>query len=55
VTDPEVGTCNVAIWDCITQSLYTMRNNVKDWQAHRQGIIPLGRLAIETFDLRGIA
>jgi hypothetical protein len=54
VTDRETGECEVAIWDQHTQKIYTMINNVKDFQAWREGVIAPGRLNIEVLDLRGV-
>lgn len=54
VTNKDTGECECAVWDQQTRQLYTMFNNVKDFQAWREGVIPIGRLNIEALDLRGI-
>lgn len=54
VTNKESGTCECAIWDAQTRELYTMINNVLNFQAWREGVAPIGRLNIEVMDLRGI-
>jgi hypothetical protein len=54
VTDKDSGDCECAIWDQQSRQLYTMINNVKNFVAWREGVIPIGRLNIEALDLRGI-
>jgi hypothetical protein len=54
VVDKDTGEAECAIWDVQAQRLFTGRNNVKDFQPWRPGVAPIGRLAIETLELRGI-
>lgn len=55
VTDKETGECECAIWDQQTHELYTMFNNVKNFQAWREDVIALGALNLEAMDVRGVA
>ena len=54
VTDKATGACECAIWDQQTRELYTLHNNVLDFAAWREGVAPIGRLALETMDVRGV-
>jgi hypothetical protein len=55
VTDKDTGECECAIWDQQSRQLYTMFNNVKDFQAWREGVIPIGMINLKALDLRGVA
>jgi len=55
VTDKEIGNCECAIWDMQTRQLYTMHNNVRDFQPWRAGVAPIGALALSALGLRGVA
>jgi hypothetical protein len=52
VTDKETGTCEYAVWDIQAQQIYTGQNNVLDFSAWREGIVPVGRLNLEAMDVR---
>lgn len=54
VSDKDTGDCDCAIWDVQVQQLYTIKNNVKNFQAWRDGVIPIGKLNFQALDLRGI-
>ena len=54
VTDQQIGNCECAIWDMQTRQLYAMHNNVKDFQPWREGVAPIGPLALSALDLRGV-
>jgi hypothetical protein len=54
VVDKDTGECECAIWDQQSKQLYTMFNNVKDFVAWREGVIPIGMLNIKALDLRGV-
>jgi hypothetical protein len=54
VTDKETGDCEYAAWDVQTQQLYTGVNNVLNFAAWRDGIIPVGKLNLATMDVRGV-
>lgn len=55
VTDKDTGECECAIWDQQTKELYTIINNVKDFQAWRDGVIAPGTLNLAAMDVRGVA
>jgi hypothetical protein len=65
VTDKDTGECTFALWDYQDRNLYVDmlwnaekkmvvrgHNNVRDFKAWREGIIPIGPLNIKAMDVR---
>lgn len=52
VDDKLTGGCAVYVWDHLEKRLYLGQNNVHNFQGWREGVAPLGMLAINNMGLR---